>query len=292
MDVTILGSGTLFPNDGRRSAAHFIEAEGVRLLMDCGSGTVHALARPRPPTVPTGQIRQVQSVEPVEPVAPLEPEASPRGPIEWKQLTHLAISHFHTDHVGDIPALLFALKHGIGDERAEPLVILGPPGLRKFWASLAAAFGAQIEAPGFPLELVEMERMDAWTSADGCLRVRTHPTPHTETSIAFRVEMEEGVVGYTGDTGPDEALGRFFRGVDLLIAECSLPDPAPMKTHMTPLGLAALAAIARPSTMVATHAFPPLDPSQVPALVAAAGYAGPVLAGWDGLTLNINRTKG
>ena len=45
MKLTILGSGTVVPDGARNSAGYFIEAGDVRLMMDCGAGTVHALAR-------------------------------------------------------------------------------------------------------------------------------------------------------------------------------------------------------------------------------------------------------
>ncbi|MEX0980190.1 MAG: ribonuclease Z [Gemmatimonadota bacterium] len=272
----MLGSGTLVPDDARRSAAHLVEAEGVRLLMDCGSGAVHGMARARHDAE-----RRTDA-----------PDAPGFEPVEWRGLTHLVLSHFHTDHTGDIPALLFALKHGMGKRRTDPLTVLGPPGVGDFWRALEAAFGGHVSNPGFALEVVELERADDWTSPGGNVRLRTHPTPHTRNSLAWRVETDEGVAGYTGDTGPDARLGDFFRGVDVLIAECSLPDPPRMDTHLTPAGLAALAKRARPGTLIATHAFPGLDPGEIPALVAEAGYEGKVLTGRDGMMLTIQRTKG
>lgn len=286
MRVTILGSGTLVPDDARRSAAHLVEAEGIRLLMDCGSGTVHGFTRARAiESTGSGGSSEHDGPAPAE-----SAEATDRSRLsspDWRALTHLAITHFHTDHVGDIPALLFALKHGVGDARVEPLTVLGPPGIRSFWSALTTAFGEHITDPGFPVDVVELERSDAWRSEDGRLTVRTHPTPHTAESVAFRVETGKGVVGYTGDTGPDEGLAKFFGGVDLLIAECSLPDPPGMTSHLSPLGVARLAGTARPGTVVVTHVFPNLDPARAPALIREAGYDGRVVTGYDGLTLDV-----
>ena len=45
MRVTILGSGTVVPDGARNSSGYFVESGDARIMMDCGAGTVHALAR-------------------------------------------------------------------------------------------------------------------------------------------------------------------------------------------------------------------------------------------------------
>ena len=267
MRVRILGSGTLLPDDERRSAAHLVEAGTARVLLDCGAGTLHGLDR--------------------------------HG-VEWRELTHVALTHFHTDHWGDLAPLLFALTHGIRPRREAPLTLLGPPGLGDRLESLARAFGDHVRDPGFPLRIVELGRADAWADEGAGLRIRTHPTRHTEHSVAYRVEgvaPERGKgrgtsVGYTGDTGPLPALGVFFRDVDLLIAECSLADPPQITTHLTPRGVAALCGDARPGRVVLTHLYPELDPRRVPGEVADAGYEGRVEVAADGDLLRVGGSRG
>lgn len=247
-----MGTGTLVPDDKRRSPAHLVEGRGFRILLDCGAGSLHGFAR-------FGR--------------------------SWEDLTHVALTHFHTDHVGDLAALLFALRHGPDPPRRRPLTLLGPPGTRSFHRRLARAHGDHVLEPGFPVRVVELPRSGEWTDPETELVIRTAPTPHTERSVAYRLETGSGVVGYSGDTGPSRALGDFFVGTDLLLLECSLPDPPPMDTHLTPRGVATLADRARPGLLVTTHHYPPLDPGEIPDLVAAAGYTGEVRGGTDGLTL-------
>lgn len=255
MKLWILGSGTLFPDADRGSPGYWVECGSARILMDCGSGVVRTLAR-------LGR--------------------------EWQLVTHLFLSHFHTDHVADLAPLLFSLKHGTDGSRSAPLTILGPPGLVDHVDALARAHGDFLYDPGFPVRLVELSVGDPWAPAGGGFRLETFPTIHTEVSMAFRLETEDGVLGYTGDTGPDPALGRFMSGCDLLIAECSNPDGIGSGTHLTPTTLGEMAALARPELLVTVHAFPPLHPEAVPALLTRAGYAGRVLAATDGLALTIS----
>jgi ribonuclease BN (tRNA processing enzyme) len=254
MRLTILGSGTLLPDDHHRSPAHWVEEGELRLLLDCGSGALHGLGRER---------------------------------LWWKAVSHVALTHFHTDHVGDLAPLLFALRHGVRPQREEPLYLLGPHGLAAHLGALAAAHGAYIRDPGFPLVVVELAHGERWADPAGRCTLRAHATPHTDSSIAYRVETGGGTLGYTGDTGPSARLGPFFRGVQALIAECSLADPPEADTHLSPRRLTELARAARPGLLVVTHLYPPLRPHKLPALLREAGYEGEVVVARDGTAVEI-----
>ena len=89
-------------------------------------------------------------------------------------------------------------------------------------------------------------------------------------------------MGYTGDTGPEPALGSFFRGVDVLVSECAYADPPPSASHLSPSSVAAMARSAQPEVLVLTHLYPPLDSVSAPRLVREAGYSGKVVCARDG----------
>jgi ribonuclease BN (tRNA processing enzyme) len=252
MKLWILGSGTLRPHRDHGSPGFWLEVGEERILLDCGSGTL-------------------QTVE--------------RLGLPWQKVTQIVVSHFHTDHVADLGPFLFALKHGVAPPRVQALRILGPRGISAHLDALAGAFGDFILEPGFPLEVTEMRPGEVWSPPGWAFRLRGRATPHTESSLAFRFESEEGALGYTGDTGPDDGLGLFFEGCDVLVAECSNPDGSQAPNHLTPGALAAIAEVAKPRLLVSVHAYPPLDPLAVPDLVRGAGYLGRVLAGRDGVSV-------
>jgi ribonuclease BN (tRNA processing enzyme) len=254
MRVWIIGSGTLRPDPDRGSPGHWVEVGGDRILMDCGAGTLRTLAR--------------------------------LG-LDWDRVTHILLSHFHADHVGELASLLFALKHGADGSRTRPLAILGPRGVSDHMEALAHAHGTFVLDPGCPLEVIGLDPGAAWTSAGRTFRVLTHNTRHADPSLAFRLETREGVLGYTADTGPDTELGPFFSGCQLLVAECSNPDGADADTHLTPGTLAQLASMARPELLVTVHVYPPLLPEEVPDLLRRAGYDGRAVAGRDGLMVSL-----
>jgi ribonuclease Z len=204
-------------------------------------------------------------------------------------VSHLLLTHLHTDHVGELSALLFGLKHGPKPPRSEPLRILGPVGLRAHLEALSTAHGSYIREPGFQVEVTELRPGSDWAPPQGHYSVRTHPTVHTEGSLAYRIDTDQGSFGYTGDTGPAEGLGSFFRGCSVLVAECSNPDADPMDNHLTPGRLALLAGEAEPDLLLNVHAYPPLDPETVPDLLRKSGYTGRASAAEDGTEIRISR---
>ena len=254
MKVWILGSGTLLPDPHRGPPGYWVEVAGGHLLLDCGSGSLRTLARLGLP---------------------------------WHQVSHVVLSHFHTDHVADLAPLLFALKHSREPARRETLHILGPQGLKEHLEYLAGAHGPYILDPGFPLHVEEVRPERVRRDPGGSFSIRAFPTFHTDSALAYRIESLHGTLGYTGDTGPVEGLAEFLAGSDLLLAECSNPDGEEMDNHLTPGRLAALARQASPKLLVNVHAYPPLDPGVVPDLLRKKGYTGGVRAGCDGLEIRI-----
>jgi ribonuclease BN (tRNA processing enzyme) len=253
--VTVLGSGTLVPDDDRRSAAHLAEGPGWTVLLDCGFGVVHGLTR---------------------------------FGIDPRTFSHVVLSHYHTDHIGDLAPLLFGYSYAPPAPRTAPLVLLGPPGLHERLHGLARGHGDFLRDPPYPLEVLELPLEATWEDPGLGLRLRCHPTGHTAEAVAWRVEGRDGsVVGYTGDTGANMELASFLEGLDLLISECSHDDPVPWDGHLTPGGVAAMARVARPGGLLLTHLYPGLDPESLPEKVRLAGWSGPVQVARDGMVCSI-----
>jgi ribonuclease BN (tRNA processing enzyme) len=250
--LVTVGTGTVTPHPMRTSAAHWVAADDVRLLLDCGAGTLHGLARCGLP---------------------------------WTDLTHVAITHFHQDHLGELPALLFAMKYGALAPRAAPLVLLGPAGFRDALARIAAAFGDWVTAPGWPLDVVEVAPGTPLTLAAE-VSLAAHRTPHTPESLAYAVATSARRLVYTGDTGPSDALGDWAAGCDLLLAECSLPEAMALDIHLTPAGAGRLAARANAKSLVLTHLYPPVEAVDIVAEVRRS-YAGPVTVAHDGARFDL-----
>lgn len=245
LGLVTVGTGTVAPSATRGSPAHWVERGPLRMLLDCGAGTLHAL---------------------------------PRFHLAWERLTHVAITHFHTDHYADLPALLFALRHAT--RRKDPLVILGPAGTVQLFKRLATGFGDWLLDPGYPIGVLDVQAGEPFPLGPE-VTLDVHPTPHTPESVALAVQAPEGRLVYTGDTGPTESLERWASGADLLLAECSLPDEEVLAGHLTPRSVGRMARAAAVKRLVLTHFYPQVDKVDVRALVARE-YQGPVALARDG----------
>jgi ribonuclease BN (tRNA processing enzyme) len=252
MRLTTVGTGTAAPWPGRVQSGHLVDAGNVRLLMDCGSGIATRLADLR---------------------------------IEWQTITHLAITHFHADHIVDIPTLLYAWRYGQLPPRSERLDIIGPVGTLQLLSRFAAIFGDDLLALGYPLSIREMVPGDGIVLADG-VHLRCTKVPHTEESMAYSVEAGGRRIVYTGDTGPDGALGAWAHGCDILLAECSLPDAMAITTHLTPTQCGALGAAAEPGVLALTHFYPPVEAVDIRGEVATR-FGGRVVLATDGWSLDL-----
>lgn len=252
MKLTIMGSGTVVPDGNRNSSGYFLESEGVRMMIDCGAGTLHALARYGVP---------------------------------WQSMTHLFVSHFHVDHAGEMASLFFAFRHALKEKREEELVVAGPRGLDQVMRGLEEAFGANLFEPKFPVTLRMLspgERMRI--ARDTYLSVAK--TPHTEESLALRVDAPSGSLCYTGDTAYSEEVADFFNGASLIISECSFRERREGVPHVSIEDVALMAARAGAARLVVTHFYFDVDEEEVRRELKK-NYPGEVTIGSDGLSIEI-----
>jgi ribonuclease BN (tRNA processing enzyme) len=252
MRLTTLGTGTISLVPDRVCAGYHLEAGNVRLLLDCGSGVAHRLAQ-------------------VEP--------------RWREITHVAFTHFHLDHIADFATLVFAWKYADRPGRTMPLEVIGPAGTVALLGRLADAYGDWLREPGFAITVREIMPGATIDLGDG-VRLGATKVPHTAESVAYSIARGARRIVYTGDTGYDPMLAEWARGADLLVCECSLPRDLAIPEHMTPEECGALAAAALPKHLVLTHLYPPVERIDVRAVVAAH-FAGSVSLAHDGATYEI-----
>lgn len=252
MKLTILGSGTVVPDGARNSAGYFVEFPGARIMLDCGAGTVHALPRYNRP---------------------------------WEEMTHLFVSHFHVDHAGELASLFFAFKYGMREERKEPFTLLGPQGLDRVMNGLKEAFGSNLFEPEFPVSVCMLAPGDGIPAGEGGY-LSVAKTPHTEESLAVRIEHNGRSLCYTGDTDYSGSLAGFFDKADLLISECSFRERREGIPHLSIKDVARLAAEANVKRLVVTHFYFDVDEEELKRELQQ-GYSGEVIIGRDGMSLDI-----
>src|SRR3989441_12477384 len=252
MDLVTVGTGTVAPSAARTSACHWVSHGGLKILLDCGAGALHRLAE---------------------------------FGLPWHQVTHVGLSHFHPDHWGEVPMLVYALKYTTLPPRRDPLVILGPPGVVRLVKAVAEGYGPWLLDPGFPIGILDVRDGEPFP-LDGEVSLETCRVPHTPESVALSLTAPEGRLVYTGDTGPSDDLARWATGGDLLLAECSLPEALAVDIHLTPERAGDLARAAGAKRLVLTHFYPPVETTD-PARAAGARFPGPVTAARDGQRFTI-----
>jgi len=250
--LVTLGTGTVALTPSRVCAGYLVEAGSVRLLVDCGSGVVHRLVQ--------------------------------QG-LDWASITHVAFSHFHTDHISDYATLVQAWRHGQLPARSAALVVIGPVGTADLLDRMAALHGSWLTEPGFPVTVLELAAGGSHDLGDG-VQIACTKVPHTDESVAYSIRRGGARLVYTGDMGYDAMFGEWARGSDVLLCECSLPEPMAIDTHLTPARCGAIAAAALPKRLVLTHFYTPVERTDIRGAIAAH-YAGPVSLAEDGSTFDI-----
>jgi len=232
MRVTMLGTGTPFPNAERFGSAILVEAAGKRLLFDCGRGAV---------------IRLTQAG-----VSPSEVDG-------------LFLTHLHSDHVVGIPDLWLS---GWFLGRDRPLQVWGPSGTRSMAEHLLQAFAFDIHvgeaapeplpAKGVEIDAKEVEQGNVYD--DGLVRVSAFVVDHGTVKPAFgyRVDYAGHSVVISGDTKFCQNLIDFARDADCLIhvawtAERKNPTPPSMRSLASAEDAGRVFAIVRPKLGVIYH---------------------------------------
>ena len=104
-DVVPLGTASALPVRGRHLTSFALRREGSTLLFDCGEGT------------------QFQLLE---------------AGLKRSKVEAVFITHFHGDHLYGLPGLMMTLNML---ERAEPLTLVGPEGLREIVTAMPGLSG-------------------------------------------------------------------------------------------------------------------------------------------------------
>jgi ribonuclease BN (tRNA processing enzyme) len=239
--VQVLGSGGPIADDDRASTGYLVWVDGKsRVLIDAGSGAfLHFGA----------------------------------AGADFGELDFIGLSHFHTDHSADFPALL---KSGYFSGRSAPLAVAGPSGSERFpdlegylQALLNPERGAYRYLSGYldgsgglaalePVEVSDREGVSAVYAGDDRLRIDAIHVPHgIVPTLAFRVRLGEASIVFAGDqNGSEERFIDFARGADLLVMHMAIPEDAggaASRLHATPGEIGRVAGAAAPRQLLLGH---------------------------------------
>lgn len=176
----------------------------------------------------------------------------------------VVLTHVHPDHWLDLPILRNAMRYVL---RLDGLAIYGTA------ATLEVARVA----------IGELEPTLRWTTIDeastvevGDQRLRFSRTDHPVDTLAVRVDAAGRALLYTADTGPAWAPGPLGDGLDLLLAEATLPPGEEGQVqHLSGRQAGSLARNIDAARLVLTHVAPGVDDA-AQRRDAEATFGGPV----------------
>ena len=277
--VQVLGSGGPFLGSSRASSGYLVWRNGRAVVMiDAGGGTY---------------VRYGET------------------PARFDDLSLIAITHLHPDHVADLPAFLW-----VSDMfRQRRLAVAGPSGAGPFpdmatfvsrlFDGASGAYqvlGGTLGQPGrgVPLDINVID-VDATAPiavfANDDLEVTASAVPHADApSLAYRVRAGDRSIVFSSDqAGTDRSFVGFAMTADVLVMHLAVSTGAPeplRQLHATPAIVGQVARDARVASLVLSHlselpeGAPAAPAFSVPALdanVAAVReiYDGPVVVAED-----------
>jgi ribonuclease BN (tRNA processing enzyme) len=197
------------------------------------------------------------------------------------ELTDIAATHAHNDHVGDLSlAVSAALSVGFGGAPDASIIVC--PALVDYVAKRATQHGFTLPAYAFSRHVVAVgpferaaQRLDGATvevvrsaALSGGISITATPTQHgTIEGVGFVIETPFGQLGYTGDTGYFPELDRHFAGVSVLwlnintlglqqiqdTGETTQDPVEPVCNHLGYIGVCRLIEAIRPRVAIISH---------------------------------------
>ena len=184
-----------------------------------------------------------------------------------EDLEAVLITHLHIDHVVGLPALM---KAGYFSNRERPLNILGPkqnnyfPGLTEYINLQFGKNGAyrymsdilSTQSESFSIYPYEMSSNEVQSFND--IKITAVSVNHgIVPSLAYKVEIEGKSIVFSADTtAHSNALQELAKDSDILVAHHAISTDACLgakSLHMTPARIAAIAAYAKPKTLLLSH---------------------------------------
>jgi ribonuclease Z len=260
--VTMLGTGTPFPDGARFGSAILVEAGPRRLLVDCGRGAVIRLS----------QVGRTPS-----------------------KIDGVFLTHLHSDHVVGLPDL-WLTGWFLGRDRA--LRVWGPTGTRSMAQHLAGAYefdllvrsGPPDPLPATTAVLRAEDVLPGIVYDEAGIRVTAFLVDHgtVRPAYGYRIDYDGHSVVISGDTKFSDTLVATARGTDCLIhaawsPSAANPTPPAQRSIASAEDAARVFALAAPTLAVITHH---KDTTGMLDAVRA-GYDGQVVLGHDLMSIHI-----
>jgi ribonuclease BN (tRNA processing enzyme) len=236
--VTIVGCSGSFPGPDSPASCYLVEAEGFRMLLDLGNGSLGALQRY----------------------------------IGLYDVDAICLSHLHADHCLDMCS--YHVVRTYSPVRPLPKVPVHAPAdaARRLNAAYAMPHEPVME------KSFDFCRLSPGMREIGPFEVTTARMNHPVETYGFRVTHRGRSIAYSADTGESADLVKLAADADLLLCEAAhIDEPGlPANLHLNGRQAAEYAIQAKVSSLVLTHLVPWHDKARVMDDAGKAGFDGPI----------------
>jgi ribonuclease BN (tRNA processing enzyme) len=218
MRLTVVGCSGSFPGPESAASCYLLEADGFRLVIDMGNGSLGALQR----------------------YAPLF------------GVDAIALSHLHADHCVDLYSYSIARTYAPAGPQP-PIPVYGPAGTRERIGLLHGPDG-----DGGLTRRFSFETLAPGSMRIGPFDVTLAHMNHPVETFGFRFAHGGRTLAYTGDTGETDAVAGLARGADVFLSEAAFLDgpDLPPDLHLTARQAGGYASRAGAGELVLTHLQP------------------------------------
>ncbi|TVZ04291.1 MBL fold metallo-hydrolase [Trebonia kvetii] len=237
MFLTVVGCSGSFPGPDSAASCYLLEADGFRLVIDFGNGSLGALQRH----------------------------------IGLFDVDAVCLSHLHADHCVDLYSYSIARAYSPTGPQP-PIPVYGPAGTEERIGLIHGPKGDETLRDRFGFVTLEPGRREI-----GPFAVELVHMNHPVETFGFRFSHGGKTLGYTGDTGETDAVTAVARDADVFLSEAAfLEGPGlPPDLHLTARQAGAHASRAGAGQLVLTHIQPWTSPDAARE-EAAAAFGGPL----------------
>jgi ribonuclease BN (tRNA processing enzyme) len=234
----VLGCAGSFPGPDSACSCYLVDADGFRLLVDFGSGSLSALQRF----------------------------------VGLYSIDAIVLSHLHADHIFDACLYVVARRYG-PDGPLPPIPVYAPQGAAERLATAYGGHDAESLEDVYAFHLLEAGTLDI-----GPFAVTAERVNHPVETYGLRIEHDGRALAYSADTAPCDALIRLAQGADAFLCEASYLDDVenPPDLHLTGREAGEHADKAGVGRLLLTHLVSAWGSEAMTYDAAATTYTGPI----------------
>ena len=196
--------------------------------------------------------------------------------INDEDVNYAYYTHDDPDHIADLRALL-QVPTVPEYKRHTNLYLRGTPGIKE---EIDHCFKKWL---GMNSPYIKFEDMSVNHHLnDKDWKITSKEMKHGNCAIGYRIEHEEKIFVYSGDTGYCENIIELGENADLLVLECSYPNDKIRPNHLNPFEAGLIAKKAKAKKLALMHFYPACD-NQEEVIVAKCrkNYEGPLFLTQD-----------